>query len=167
MLGAWPKFLSLVWFRLTLSRSAPHLSATVNFRHRPHLPPPPPPPPPPPQLLPPLPARPTSPRRRWHSVLFDSPDAGLPRAHTPSIAFWHLQGRCRKAMLGMWRGQRRPKGSGTNHTPSTAFRHLPPNSARDFTRKTLQTQNYYVPQDCSRKYPDLLERTFTPTCFLN
>ena len=28
-------------------------------------------------------------------------------------------------------------------------------------------QNYYVPQDCSRKYPDLLERTFTPTCFLN
>ena len=35
------------------------------------------------------------------------------------------------------------------------------------TRKTLQTQNYYVPQDCSRKYPDLLVRTFTPTCFLN
>ena len=35
------------------------------------------------------------------------------------------------------------------------------------TRKTLQTQNYYVPQNCSRKYPDLLERTFTPTCFLN
>ena len=28
------------------------------------------------------------------------------------------------------RGQRPPKGSGTNHTPSTAFRHLPPNSAR-------------------------------------
>ena len=26
---------------------------------------------------------------------------------------------------------------------------------------------YYVPQDCSRKYPDFLERTFTPTCFLN
>ena len=28
------------------------------------------------------------------------------------------------------RGQRPPKGSGTNHTPSIAFRHLPPNSAR-------------------------------------
>ena len=28
------------------------------------------------------------------------------------------------------RGQRPPKGLGTNHTPSIVFRHLPPNSAR-------------------------------------
>ena len=28
------------------------------------------------------------------------------------------------------RGQRSPKGLDTDHTPSTAFRHLPPNSAR-------------------------------------
>ena len=28
------------------------------------------------------------------------------------------------------RGQRPPKGLGTNHTPSIAFRHFPPNSAR-------------------------------------
>ena len=29
-----------------------------------------------------------------------------------------------------WRCQRPPKGLGTNHIPSIAFRHLPPNSAR-------------------------------------
>ena len=84
VLGAWPKFLSLVWLRLTLSRSAPHLSATVNFRH-----PPPPRPHPPDSSLP----SPLGPPVHGGAdtqcyLIVRMPDC--PGAHTPSIAFWHL-----------------------------------------------------------------------------
>ena len=61
--------------------------------------------------------------------------------HTPSIAsvpapssklcqIWLRQGTlCLRAAVHR-RGQRPPKGLDTSHTPSIAFRHLPPNSAR-------------------------------------
>ena len=64
---------------------------------------------------------------------FPAPSSKLPPDSARQVWLHHWRGTlCLRGAAVHQRGRRPPKSLGTNHThtPSTAFRHLPPNSAR-------------------------------------
>ena len=71
--------------------------------------------------------------RTFRRALTASVDSCAEIKSAPSVASLNLTefgGRCRKAMLGVWWPESNARSVVATHTPSTAFRYFPPNSAR-------------------------------------